>query len=87
MAVRTKLTSQGQVSIPAKIRKKLCVGPGSSIEWDDSGAQVVVRRAGRYTLQDVHDALFSKPPKPKTLEELREGPAKYVKEQHARGRY
>ena len=84
---RTKLTSQSQVSIPARIRKKLGVGPGSSIEWDDSGTQVVVRRAGRYTFEDIHKALFPKPPKPRTLEELREGPAKYVKEQHARGRY
>ena len=85
--VRTKLTSQGQVSVPAKIRKRLGIAPGSAIEWDDSGDQVVVRRAGRYSSEDVHRALFPKPPKPRTLEELREGPAKYVKEQHARGRY
>jgi AbrB family looped-hinge helix DNA binding protein len=57
---RSKVTAQGQISVPAEVRKKLGVGPGSVLEWDEQDDQVVVRRAGRYTSQDVHDALFPK---------------------------
>ena len=83
----SKLTAQGQISVPAKVREKLGLRPGSVLEWDEDQGQIIVRRAGRYTSEDVHQAMFPKPPKPKTLEELNDGPAKYVREQHARGRY
>ena len=58
--VRTafKVTAQGQISVPAEVRRKLGVGPGSILEWDEEGEKVVVRRAGRYSSTDVHRALF-----------------------------
>jgi antitoxin PrlF len=83
--VHSRLTSQGQISVPAKIRRKLGVGPGSILEWDDQGEQVVIRRAGRYTSEDVHRRLFPVTPKGKTLKELREGVRRHVRERHARG--
>lgn len=85
----TKLTSQGQVSIPAEVRKVLGVGPGSVVEWEQRGNEVIVRRKTRYSWDDVHQALFpSGPPQvAKTLEELDAGKAAYVRERHARGRY
>jgi AbrB family looped-hinge helix DNA binding protein len=46
---RSRLTVQCQISVPAEIRRRLGVGPGSAIEWDERGAQVVVRRAGRHS--------------------------------------
>ena len=55
---QSRLTAQGQISVPAEIRKKLGVGPGSVLEWDEQNDQVVVRRAGRYTSEDIHGALF-----------------------------
>jgi AbrB family looped-hinge helix DNA binding protein len=82
---QSRLTSQGQISVPARIRRKLGVGPGSILEWDDDGEQVVVRRAGRYTSEDVHRRLFPVTPKPKTLKEMKEGVRRYVKGRHARG--
>jgi len=40
MAVaQSKLTAQGQISVPAVIRKKLGLGPGSVLEWDDRTAE------------------------------------------------
>ena len=56
----SKVTAQGQISVPAEVRKKLGVGPGSVLEWDEQDDHVVVRRAGRFTSQDVHNALFPK---------------------------
>jgi len=66
----SKLTAQGQISVPAEVRRRLGIGPGSILEWDEDGEQIVVRRAGRYTSEDVHRALFLEPLKPRTLEEL-----------------
>ena len=79
----SKLTAQGQISVPAKVRRKLGIGPGSVLEWDDDGEQVVVRRAGRYTSEDVHRVLFPTPPKPRTLTELKEGVRRYIKRRRA----
>jgi antitoxin PrlF len=79
----SKLTAQGQISVPAKVRRKLGIGPGSVLEWDDDGEQVVVRRAGRFTSEDVHQALFTTPPKPRTLRELKEGVRRDIRRRHA----
>ena len=82
---QSKLTAQGQISVPAEVRRKLGVGPGAVLEWDEEGGKIVVRRAGRYTCKDVHLALFPKgPPKPRPLEELKEGVRRYVRRRHAR---
>ncbi len=80
----SKLTAQGQISIPAEVRRRLGIGPGSVLEWDVEGEQIVVRRAGRYTSEDVHRALFATSPKPRTLKELKRGVQKYVRGRHAR---
>lgn len=79
----SKLTAQGQISVPAKVRRKLGIGPGSVLEWDDDGDQVVVRRVGRYTSEDVHRSLFPTPPKPRTLGELKEGVRRSIRRRRA----
>jgi AbrB family looped-hinge helix DNA binding protein len=82
---QSKLTAQGQISIPAEVRRRLGVGPGAVLEWDEEGGQIVVRRAGRYTSEDVHKALFPMPaPEPKNLEEMKEGLRRHVRAKHAR---
>ncbi len=80
----SKLTAQGQISVPSEVRKKLGVGPGSVLEWEEDGDRVVVRRVGRYTSEEIHKALFSKPPKSRTVEEMKEGVRRYMKERYAR---
>ena len=82
---RSKLTAQGQISVPAAIRRKLGVDPGAVLEWNEEGGKIVVRRAGRYTSDDVHLVLFPRgAPKPRPLEELKEGVRRYVRQRHAR---
>ena len=56
----SKLTAQGQISVPSKVRTKLGVGPGGVLEWDEEDGKIVVRRAGRFSSQDLHSALFPK---------------------------
>ena len=85
---RSKITAQGQISVPAEIRRKLGVGPGSTLEWDEEGGKIVVRRAGKYTFEDIHKVLFPDgPPKRRSLKELKKGIEDYIMEQHERGRY
>jgi AbrB family looped-hinge helix DNA binding protein len=82
---RSKLTAQGQISVPAEVRRKLGVGPGSVLEWDDDDGQVVVRRVGNYSSEDIHRALFPNgPPAPRTLDELKEGIRRHMRQKHAR---
>lgn len=82
----SKLTAQGQISVPAQVRRKLGIGPGSVLEWDDNGEHVVVRRAGRYTSEDLHRSLFPKPPKSRTLAELKEGVRRDIQRRHRASR-
>ena len=79
----SKLTAQGQISVPAKVRKKLGIGPGSVLEWDEAGEQIVVRRAGRFSSEDVHRSVFAAPPKRRTLQDLKEGVRRLMKKRHA----
>jgi antitoxin PrlF len=80
----SRLTAQGQVSVPASIRRRLGLGPGAVLEWDADGDQVVVRRVGRYTFADVQQALFPEPPSRKSLADLKAGISRDIKRRHAK---
>lgn len=81
----SKLTAQGQISVPASVRRKLGVGPGSVLEWDEEGEKIVVRRSARFTSDDIHRALFPEgAPKRRTIEEMKEGIRQCVRKRHAR---
>ena len=80
----SKLTAQGQISVPSEIRKKLGVGPGSILEWDENNDEVIVRKAGRHTSVDVHEALFPDGSSRKASAKVKEGIRKYIRQKHAR---
>jgi antitoxin PrlF len=79
----SKLTAQGQISVPASVRRKLAVGPGSVLEWHEDGDHVIVRRAGRYTSEEIHRSIFKSPPAPRTLAQLKEGVRRDVERRRA----
>jgi AbrB family looped-hinge helix DNA binding protein len=85
MAIATsRLTAQGQISVPAEIRRKLGLGPGSVIEWDEHDDAVIVRRAGRFTSEQIHDAIFASPPATAAPGAVKEGIRRYLRKRHAR---
>ena len=48
-------------------------------------ANVVVRKVGKYTFEDIHRRLFPDgPPEPRTLEEWKQGVEDYIREKHGR---
>jgi AbrB family looped-hinge helix DNA binding protein len=82
---QSKLTVQGQISVPATVRRRLGVGPGSVLEWDEEDDRIVVRRVGRYTSEDIHRALFpEKPPRKRSVEDMDAGIRRSIRERHAR---
>ena len=80
----SRLTAQGQISVPAAVRRKLGVGPGATLEWHEEGEKIVVRRVGRWSSADLHGAIFANPPKPRTLKELKAGLETHARRRHAR---
>jgi antitoxin PrlF len=82
----SKVTAQGQISVPADVRRKLGIGPGSVLEGEEEGDRIVVRRAGRFSSEDIHQALFgARKLKTRSVDELREGIQRYARKRYARG--
>jgi AbrB family looped-hinge helix DNA binding protein len=84
MGAQSRITAQGQISVPAGVRRKLGVGPGSVLEWEDEGDKVVVRKAGRFSSEDIHRAIFAATPRRRALAELKAAVRKHVREKYAR---
>ncbi len=81
---QSKVTAQGQISVPAIVRRKLGLGPGSVLEWDDEGEQIVVRRATKYSSEDIHRAIFPEPPEPRTLKELKDSIGEHMRKRYGK---
>jgi antitoxin PrlF len=91
-SIQTKLTSQGQVSVPAAIRQLLGLTPGAVLEWSQEGGQVTVSRAVRHSTAEVHRVLFgdaeiagAADAPVKTLTELKQGIRQQMRKRHAGG--
>lgn len=81
----SKVTAQGQISVPAEVRKKLGIGPGSVLQWDEEGDRIIVRRAGRYSSDEIHRALFPRNAVREGAADVKAGIRKYIRKRHARG--
>jgi len=86
---QSKITSQGQVSVPAAVRNFLQLTPGSVLVWRQEGDRVVVERATRHSTAEVHHALFGDTPPSglpaKTMGELKQGIRQRMQRRHAGG--
>jgi antitoxin PrlF len=82
---QSKITAQGQISVPAEVRRRLGAGPGSILEWVDDAGNIVVRRAGRFSSEDIHRAVVgASPPPAKSLADMKEGIRRHIRKRHAR---
>lgn len=82
---QSKITAQGQISVPAEVRRELGLSPGSVLEWEVKDNTAVVRRVGKYTFEDIHRLLFAdRPVQHHTLEELKQAIGDHLAEKHAR---
>lgn len=84
MNATSKLSPQAQVSVPAVVRRKLGLGPGSVLSWEEEGERIVVRRVGLHSSSDIHLKVFATPPKRKSAAQLKRGIRAHIKRRHAR---
>lgn len=71
---RSKITAQRQIS------------PVTFIEGSECGDEVVVRRAGTYTSEDIHQTLFlDGKGEAHSIEEMDEGIRRHLRAKYARG--
>ncbi|HLO67560.1 MAG TPA: AbrB/MazE/SpoVT family DNA-binding domain-containing protein [Holophaga sp.] len=54
---RSRITAQGQVSVPAAVMRRFGLQPGDYIDWEGRDGQLVVRKVGAYSLGDVATVL------------------------------
>ncbi len=85
-SIQSKVTAQGQISVPAEVRRQLGVGPGAVLVWEWRDGAFVVRREGKRSSADIHAAVFgtTKPVRGKTTD-VKAGVRKYIRQRHARG--
>ena len=87
MQFLSKITSQGQVSVPAAVRQVLGLGPGSTLAWVQDEGRISVQRASRHSTDEVHQALFPQglgaSSAPKALDDLKEGLRQHMRRRHA----
>ena len=82
---RSKITAQGQISVPAEVRKALGAEPGSILEWEQEDGKVVVRRVGKYTFDDIRRVLFGdKKVKRQSFKAMNQAKARYASERYVR---
>ncbi len=82
---QSRVTAQGQISVPAEVRKRLGVGPGSVLEWDDEAGNIVVRKASRFTSTEIHAVLFGPTGNAQLPVDVKEAIRKRTRQRHARG--
>jgi bifunctional DNA-binding transcriptional regulator/antitoxin component of YhaV-PrlF toxin-antitoxin module len=82
----SKLTAQGQVSVPASVRQFLSLSPGATLLWVQEGERMWVERAVTHTTTDVHQALFGKsaPPKTACAPDSKQAIRSFIQKKHAR---
>ena len=79
---KSRITAQGQVTIPVSIMRLFGLAPGEVIEWDEQEGNLVVQKAGQFSLEDVQKALRLPLGIHKTDDEIREGMKARVKAKH-----
>jgi len=80
VAHESKLTAQGQLTMPAEIRRKANVHAGTKFSWEVDDAGNIVLKPMRLSLEGI--AGMFKVDRPVTDEEIR----KAIEEGYARGR-
>lgn len=84
MSAISKVTSQGQISIPASVRRRFGIEPGATLEWETQDDRLTVRRIGARTSAEIHAALFADKPARRSLAELEAGIAAHIRSRHVR---
>ena len=81
--VQSRITAQGQVSIPVSVMRRFGLAPGVVISWSERDGHLVIQKAGPYTLEDVQKALKLPRSAPHSAEAIRAGIRARIRAKHA----
>ncbi len=70
----SRMTGQGQISVPALVRRRYGLGPGAELSWDEVDG-VLVLKPVRFSLDDFAVLLPPPPPQPVPLEVMEDAVA------------
>ena len=80
---QSRITSQGQISIPVSIMRQFGLAPGSVVTWNTLEGHLVLEKTGQYAIEDIRAALQLPKGVHKTDEAIREGLKARVRSKHA----
>jgi bifunctional DNA-binding transcriptional regulator/antitoxin component of YhaV-PrlF toxin-antitoxin module len=80
---QSRITSQGQVSIPVNVMRQFGLAPGEVITWADVDGHLVMEKTGQFSLEDVRKVLKLPKEVRKTDDEIREGIQARMRAKHA----
>ena len=75
----TRITAQGQTSVPSQVRRKYGLGPGAELSWEEIDGMLVLKPV-RHSLADFAALLPAPPVQPVSLEEMEAAIADAVRE-------
>lgn len=82
-SAQSRLTAQGQISVPAEVRRRLGLAPGSVLEWEERDGEYVVRRAGGHSSAEIHAVLFGTRAPRRGGKDVETGIRAYIRRKHA----
>jgi AbrB family looped-hinge helix DNA binding protein len=83
MRATSRVTAQNQISIPAEVRRKFRIVPGTELVWEERG-QLLVVRPKRFVLDDLRAECADRPVARLTSSEMRNARDRAVLAKHGR---
>ena len=65
----TRITAQGQTSVPAQVRRRFGLGPGAELAWEEVDGTLVLRPVC-FALSDFARLLPAPPERPVSLDDM-----------------
>ena len=83
MRATSRVTSQNQISIPAAVRRKFHIVPGTELIWEEKDNLLVVRPK-RFSLDEVRAVCAQRPVPHLSLSAMRAARDRAVRRKHGR---
>jgi AbrB family looped-hinge helix DNA binding protein len=80
----SRVTAQNQISIPADVRRRFHIVPGTELVWEEHDGMLVVRPK-KFTLEEIRAFCADRPVKRRTLAQIRAGRDRALAAKYGRG--
>jgi AbrB family looped-hinge helix DNA binding protein len=79
----SRVTAQNQISIPAEVRRRFRIAPGTELVWEERDGVLVVRLK-RFTLDDLRELCADRPVRRRSLAAIRKERDRALRAKHGR---